>query len=208
MKCAGRGLSLRGATNSDGEAEPILDDLACRTRDFCRRRPLDAAGGFTTPVGVHPRAADSDRFPDLQDFRAHRLPPLIPRVRRSRGDMARPSPRLQPRGGPPFTVRATARPHLQGRLERMKGLEPSTFCMAKSPRCSRPFAQVRSNRLACSMFVSASERERTRTNAEPCHSCHALVGASRRVRAPSRSRRRRGSLTPCLPAVRPDPSRR
>ena len=30
----------------------------------------------------------------------------------------------------PFTVRTTARLHLQGLSERMKGLEPSTFCMA------------------------------------------------------------------------------
>jgi len=58
-------------------------------------------------------------------------------------------------------------------LERMKGFEPSTFCMASASDCSRPFAPVRSNELFAGLSVRPSERERTRANAEPCHSCHA-----------------------------------
>jgi hypothetical protein len=62
----------------------------------------------------------------------------------------------------------------------MMGLEPTTFCMARASDVrarSRPFAPVRSNLkpLVCRAFARASEHHRTRANAEPCHSCHALV---------------------------------
>ena len=61
----------------------------------------------------------------------------------------------------------------------MKGLEPSTFCMASASNRSRPFAPVRSNRLFAGLPVEASERNRTRANAEPCHSCHGISGTER-----------------------------
>ncbi len=54
------------------------------------------------------------------------------------------------------------------------GLEPTTFCMANARDRSRPFAPVRSNRLFARILVLASERERTRANAEPCHPCHSV----------------------------------
>jgi hypothetical protein len=54
----------------------------------------------------------------------------------------------------------------------MKGLEPSTFCMASAGDRSRPFAPVRSNAPVAGLPVQANERKRTRANAEPCHSCH------------------------------------
>jgi cytochrome c553 len=57
----------------------------------------------------------------------------------------------------------------------MMGLEPTTFCMASEPA----FASVRScslKRPARRASVQASERERTRANAEPCHSCHGVEG--------------------------------
>jgi hypothetical protein len=41
----------------------------------------------------------------------------------------------------------------------------------------RPFAPVRSNDLFAGLSVQASERERTRANAEPCHSCHGDSGS-------------------------------
>ncbi len=56
------------------------------------------------------------------------------------------------------------------------GLDPTTFCMASARVCSHPFAAVRSIRHVCRVFVRASERHRTRTNAQPCHSCHASLG--------------------------------
>jgi hypothetical protein len=46
-------------------------------------------------------------------------------------------------------------------LERMKGLEPSTFCMASERTHSRPFAAVRSTSLFAGDFVGAIERHRT-----------------------------------------------
>jgi hypothetical protein len=52
------------------------------------------------------------------------------------------------------------------------GLEPTTFCMANASERSGPFARVRSTRLFAGASVRSSERERTRANAEPCHSCH------------------------------------
>jgi hypothetical protein len=58
------------------------------------------------------------------------------------------------------------------------------------------FAPVRARSLkplCYSVVVRASERERTRANAEPCHSCHAAVGIRRKpgraARQASRSRR-------------------
>jgi hypothetical protein len=59
----------------------------------------------------------------------------------------------------------------------MMGLEPTTFCMANASARSRPFAPVRSNDLFAGLSVQASERERTRANAEPCHSCHGDSGS-------------------------------
>jgi hypothetical protein len=58
----------------------------------------------------------------------------------------------------------------------MKGLEPSTFCMASASYRSLPFAVVRSTGLSAGVAVQASEHDRTRANAEPCHSCHASFG--------------------------------
>ena len=46
-------------------------------------------------------------------------------------------------------------------MERRKGLEPSTFCMANASDRSRPFAPVRSNGLFAGVRVQASEPERT-----------------------------------------------
>jgi len=72
-------------------------------------------------------------------------------------------------------------PHLQGSLtqkKRMKGLEPSTFCMASARGRTRPFAPVRSNGLFAGVLVQASEPERTRANVEPCHSCHGTQSVS------------------------------
>ena len=56
----------------------------------------------------------------------------------------------------------------------------------KCARRSHPFAAVRSNPLASGVSDRASERERTRANPKPCHSCHALspIGVpDRKVRA-------------------------
>jgi hypothetical protein len=41
------------------------------------------------------------------------------------------------------------------------------------------FGSVRARSLkspVCSLFVRASERDRTRANAQPCHSCHGSSG--------------------------------
>src|SRR5215813_8157958 len=54
-------------------------------------------------------------------------------------------------------------------------------------------ARVRSLKTACFQCSDrASERDRTRTNAEPCHSCH----GSRRTREVSRCRSTRGEFDP------------
>jgi hypothetical protein len=65
--------------------------------------------------------------------------------------------------------------------ERMKGLEPSTFCMGSASDRSHPFAPVRSNGLLAAVSIGASERKRTRANAEPCHSCHVKPGLDARL---------------------------
>jgi hypothetical protein len=63
------------------------------------------------------------------------------------------------------------------------GLEPTTFCMANASRRSRPFAQ---KRWVSSKSARTSERDRTRANAEPCHSCHVVrrEPAARRASLP------------------------
>jgi hypothetical protein len=58
--------------------------------------------------------------------------------------------------------------------ERMMGLEPTTFCMANASDRSLLFASVRSNWLFAEVSMRASEQDRTRANAEPCHSCQGL----------------------------------
>ncbi len=63
-------------------------------------------------------------------------------------------------------------PQFRGFLERMMGLEPTTFCMAKVGRRSRPFARVRRNLLFAAASDWPSERQRTRTNAECGHCSH------------------------------------
>jgi hypothetical protein len=56
----------------------------------------------------------------------------------------------------------------------MKGLEPSTFCMANARCRSGPFAPVRSNHLYVGLPSQTNEHDRTRANAEPCHPCHGV----------------------------------
>src|SRR6266511_2968939 len=72
----------------------------------------------------------------------------------------------------------------------MMGLEPSTFCMARSGGRSHPFAPVRSNRLFTGSSPDGANAKRTRANAEPCHSCHDSFGVetSRRSGAQGISR--------------------
>jgi hypothetical protein len=75
----------------------------------------------------------------------------------------------------PFRRRSQQRllhPFPAGFRKRMKGLEPSTFCMARVGGRSRPFARVRSNRLFAAASDRPSERQRTRANAECSHCSH------------------------------------
>ncbi len=52
------------------------------------------------------------------------------------------------------------------------GLEPTTFCMAKAGDRSRPFACVRRNLPFAAASARASERHRSRANAECSHCSH------------------------------------
>jgi hypothetical protein len=52
------------------------------------------------------------------------------------------------------------------------GLEPTTFCMARSGGRSRRVAPVRRNLPFAATSTSASERQRTRANAECSHCSH------------------------------------
>jgi hypothetical protein len=62
-----------------------------------------------------------------------------------------------------FTAQTTKIPCLQSFKKRMKGLEPSTFCMANASGRSLPFAPVRSNRL----FAGLGFRPRERSQPHP-----------------------------------------
>jgi hypothetical protein len=59
--------------------------------------------------------------------------------------------------------------------KRMMGLELTAFCMANASSRSPPFAPVRSNGLFAEVSMQATEQDRTRANAEPCHPCHAAI---------------------------------
>jgi hypothetical protein len=72
------------------------------------------------------------------------------------------------------------------------GLEPTTFCMANASERSGPFARVRSTRLFAGASVRSSERERTRANAEPCHSCHGSQASDQAAPGLTRMRGRPG----------------
>jgi hypothetical protein len=54
----------------------------------------------------------------------------------------------------------------------MMGLEPTTFCIAKGWRACAPVRARALKPFVFRLFDRPSERERTRANAEPCHSCH------------------------------------
>jgi hypothetical protein len=54
------------------------------------------------------------------------------------------------------------------------GLEPTTFCMANARDRSHAFASVRSNPLFAATSGRASERQRTRPNAECSHCSHCV----------------------------------
>jgi len=59
-------------------------------------------------------------------------------------------------------------------------------------KCQRPFASVRTRslkRAGCRGSVQVSEREQTRANTEPCHSCHGVWRRTRTQRASSAGRR-------------------
>ena len=53
------------------------------------------------------------------------------------------------------------------------GLEPVTPSLSTWCDRSRPFAQVRSNSMVERNPSPRPNLERTRTNTDPCHSCHA-----------------------------------
>jgi hypothetical protein len=67
-------------------------------------------------------------------------------------------------------------------LERMMGLEPTTFCMASASDLSLPFAPVRSNRRFAEVFAQASERNRTRAtrraSLQPARAFHGRAGGA------------------------------
>jgi len=71
----------------------------------------------------------------------------------------------------------------------MKGLEPTTFCMASASGRSLPFAPVRSNWPFAEVFVRASEPERTPNLAILATDSDAKPGVARRAedRAEARS---------------------
>jgi hypothetical protein len=155
---------------------------ACRTHlTFCRRRWRAAAGEIHDQLpAFHEVEAGCDRFslicrtfvPSITVRSLTRLDevemPWAIAVRDTEDEPCHaPQARLPSR--PPNLLICR---HF---LERMKGLEPSTFCMANASDRSLLFASVRSNRLFAEVSMQASEQDRTRANAEPCHSCHGLT---------------------------------
>jgi hypothetical protein len=86
------------------------------------------------------------------------------------------------------------------------GLERTTFCMANASSRSLLFAPVPSKALLAAASIQASERERTRANAEPCHPCHgagraeppesANLGRTSRWNPPRQRERRRAPAWP------------
>ena len=126
------------------------------------------------PTAVNPTVPAPPAAPANEPPRQHRRPVLRDGSRRSGVNCPGRNP------GRSYTHEATG-PHGRTPIfagtfnsieERMTGLEPTASCMASARSRSLPFAPVRSNRLLAALLVEASERMRTRANAEPCHSCH------------------------------------
>jgi hypothetical protein len=74
--------------------------------------------------------------------------------------------------GTHVAMTANKNPRFTGVLEADEGTRTLDLLHGKCARCSDLFARVRSKPLVCRTLVRASERERTRTSAQPCHSCH------------------------------------
>jgi hypothetical protein len=147
---------------------------AC-ARDSARRRSRDSSSRRATASGPRSKPTSSTR------------------LRRSSGSLcsiivpSRPARDARKKRKPPFCGAF---------LKRMKGLEPSTFCMANAGGRSRRFAPVRRNLPFAATSTSASERQRTRANAECSHCSHRhhwhdVVGRRHGLRSdpPSCSRR-------------------
>jgi hypothetical protein len=112
---------------------------------------------FLTPVLAPP---DSPSTQDSSPAGAEFIPVLLG-IRPYSPQMAENSPHRTRAGCP----QATKRPRFRGlQMERMMGLEPTTFCMAKAGGRSRPFARVRRNLLFAGLRVrraNGSPPERT-----------------------------------------------
>ena len=142
---------------------------------FCRRRRRDPAGG------VRPAARGRSPRPDCPGdsaaFAAFSRSPCAPVshvTRRGRDVVAREDdsgtlPRASVLRLPAETTKHCP---FAGTLRADDGTRTHDLLHGK---CERPFAPVRARSLkppVCRVSVHASERERTRANAEPCHSCH------------------------------------
>jgi hypothetical protein len=66
------------------------------------------------------------------------------------------------------------------------GLEPVTPSLSIWGDRSRPFAQVRSHSVVERKVTFDRTAQRTRTNAEPCHPCHAFLVTGCILSAPPR----------------------
>src|SRR5512145_1117292 len=106
-----------------------------------------------TAARVNPPRAVAERSIDLQDFRALRTHKRLARLDEVKAKLERRGQKRQrtlPRASRPFTVETNELTDLQGLLERLKGLEPSTFCMA-----SRRSSQLSYSRKSSASIATA-----------------------------------------------------
>ncbi len=113
----------------------------------------------------------SRAFPTAATFRDGRAPRVPPAPFSGRRVM------------PPRTTKA---PRLQGFLHGRYWARTSDPQLVDSGQRSRPFARVRSRRMVERNPVRDRTPERTRTNVEPCHSCHADETREPHLSSPSR----------------------
>jgi hypothetical protein len=175
-------------------------------------KTLAATGGRirrTPAAGVHstfpPAVRDSSICGTFCAFDFHRQfsrGDEVEAIRDSRRARQRPLPQTSR----PFTAGKTESVDLQELLEADEGTRTLDLLHGKCEQPFAPFAPVRSNRLFAEASMQASEQDRTRANAEPCHSCHGTQTRSRRS-ASARFSLPRASVRTCARRVGMEPAR-
>jgi hypothetical protein len=174
---AGLGSARRGARQAGSSTgrSGRPRDASCstdRARAWRGRRPATRPRRPPPRDGPVPRSARI-----VRNCRYRRLVGKGAGSTRATRNLATPLPRRVR----VYTPKTTKPPRVRGFGRADDGTRTHDLLHGK---CERPSAPVRSRSLkrpVCRAFRIGSERERTRANAEPCHSCHGVTPRRKRL---------------------------